>query len=582
MISFILSFCSRYPKLLIGSMALTLLLMVLDTAALLSVAPVVALLVGGESESTAARAFMDAAAQVGLEGGVEVFLPIYVAINITTAVVYILIDYFLIKVKFVIREDLVADFSNDVILSSINFVNKQRQGDFLNSLTHEINRVGDAFTAITRMVAPIAQILILLAVPIYLSWNVTLITMAAAVALTLPFRYFRKKTYQWGRAESETSAAYTSVLQETFSNVRLISTFAKEQNAIVRIRDAFKDYRAATLMSQLLQIIISRAYPPIGIVLVLIAFTVSQHLGVPLAELAVVLYAFHRLAGTLGNLSSQRYQFLGLYPAYEAVNRMRQEAEASRPRFGDRPAPTQLDHITLDHVTFSYPDGAPVLNDVSIDVRRGELTALVGASGAGKSTTADILLGLQLPTSGAVLVNGTPLCELDIDSYKRQIGYVPQQNALFHATIRANILWANPDATEGDIIEACRLANAYDFIVGLENGLDTVVGDRGVRLSGGQLQRIALARALVRRPSILVLDEATSALDTESENLIQEALKTISERTAVLAIAHRLSTVRSSTSVYVLENGRVIEHGSFNDLASADGHFARLVDMQRL
>ena len=238
--------------------------------------------------------------------------------------------------------------------------------------------------------------------------------------------------------------------------------------------------------------------------------------------------------------------------------------------------------IRIEDVSFSYDVGQPILKNINLTIPAGAMTALVGASGSGKSTLADMAMGLLQPTSGRILIDGCPLNDMDISTYRSTLGYVPQQPALFHMSVRDNIAWARPDADDAEIWRACRLAHADEFVNALEDGLDTAVGDRGSRLSGGQLQRIALARAMVREPSLLVLDEATSALDSESEAAIQGAIESIIGNTTILVIAHRLSTISKAQNIAVLDKGLIVEQGTFDALIARGGTFARLVEMQKL
>lgn len=210
------------------------------------------------------------------------------------------------------------------------------------------------------------------------------------------------------------------------------------------------------------------------------------------------------------------------------------------------------------------------------------MVAVVGESGAGKSTLIDVVMGFNEPSGGRIAVDGGDLGDVDVVSYRRRIGYVPQESVLFNLSIRENLRWANEEATEAEIREACRQANAMEFIERFPEGLDTVVGERGVRLSTGQCQRVALARAILRRPQLLVLDEATSALDTLSERLIQQAIERVARDTTVVVIAHRLSTITNADYIYVLQRGQVVEEGTYADLVARDGHFTRMTQLQVL
>ena len=209
------------------------------------------------------------------------------------------------------------------------------------------------------------------------------------------------------------------------------------------------------------------------------------------------------------------------------------------------------------------------------------MTALVGESGSGKSTITDLVLGLQIPDDGMVLIDKLSLNNYKQNSFRQRIGYVPQDPMLFHCSVRDNLLWSQENATENELWEALKLANADQFVLDLPEGLDTLVGDRGVRLSGGQRQRIALARALIRKPELLILDEATSALDSDSEKLIQASIENVAKETTILIIAHRLSTIAKADKVYVLSKGEIIEEGTYENLSNKkEGILYQMINTQ--
>jgi ABC-type multidrug transport system fused ATPase/permease subunit len=221
------------------------------------------------------------------------------------------------------------------------------------------------------------------------------------------------------------------------------------------------------------------------------------------------------------------------------------------------------------------------LNNINATIPKGKMIAFVGESGAGKSTLIDTLIGFNKLKSGHIKIDGISLQDFDVNTYRKKIGYVSQESILFNMSIMDNLIWAKDDANEEDIKNACKLANANEFIENFYEGYQTVVGDRGVRLSGGQLQRIALARAMIRKPDLLILDEATSALDTKSERIIQKAIEKIANETTIVVVAHRLSTIANADYVYVLENGGVKEKGSYEDLIMQKGLFYDMVKSQK-
>jgi subfamily B ATP-binding cassette protein MsbA len=236
--------------------------------------------------------------------------------------------------------------------------------------------------------------------------------------------------------------------------------------------------------------------------------------------------------------------------------------------------------IAFDRVSFRYGDGDLVLRDISFTLQKGQVVALVGPSGAGKTTLADLVPRFHDPTSGRILMDGVPLTRIGRRSLRALMGVVSQDTVLLNDTVRANIAYGSPGASVEQIEAAAQAANASGFIATMPQGLDTVLGERGTRLSGGQRQRIAIARALLRDPPILILDEATSALDTESERLVQQAIERLMQDRTVLVIAHRLATVRDADEIVVLDAGRVVQRGSHEELLRAAGLYRRLYDLQ--
>ena len=250
-------------------------------------------------------------------------------------------------------------------------------------------------------------------------------------------------------------------------------------------------------------------------------------------------------------------------PSYEQLVDLRDTAAASEEIEGTRLFTTLKVGIELRNVTFTHSGRDRTLTSLSLWIRKGQVTALIGESGSGKSTVTDLVLGLHTPDSGIVLIDEMPFDRWLQNSFRSKVGYVPQDPFLFHCSIRDNLLWSFEQAKESDIWLALDLANATNFVRQLPDGLNTIVGDRGIRLSGGQRQRVALARALLRKPELLILDEATSALDSESERLIQDSIDRVAHTTTILLVAHRLSTIAKADQVYVLKQGQILEQGTF-------------------
>jgi ATP-binding cassette subfamily C protein len=301
------------------------------------------------------------------------------------------------------------------------------------------------------------------------------------------------------------------------------------------------------------------------------------------AGIILLLFLFNRMMPLFGTLQNSFQGFANAMPAFAGVMEIMARCEANiEPEAELREKVELQDSIRFEAVSFAYGEDetAPAISELDLKIRAGEITAVVGPSGAGKSTIADLVLGLIVPNQGRVLVDETPLEAEGIRSWRQHIGYVAQDTFLFNDTVKANLLWACPGATETEIVHALRLA-AGEFVFELPKGLDTILGDRGVRLSGGERQRLALARALLRKPSLLILDEATSALDSENERRIQGAIEKLHGKMTILLITHRLSAIRGADIIHVFERGRLIESGEWGTLLNkVDGRFKALCEAQ--
>jgi ATP-binding cassette subfamily B protein len=319
----------------------------------------------------------------------------------------------------------------------------------------------------------------------------------------------------------------------------------------------------------------------------MIAALISSYVAyldkVPFSEISMILFSLTRLSPIVGKLLQGKTIIVGFIPAYQQIEKLRSNALLLKEVHGNVQFTQFKSGIEFDRVTYSYPNRKPALNTVSLKIPKGQTIALVGKSGSGKTTIIDLLLGFYAQDEGRILLDGKELELYDLNSFRGQVGYVPQEPQLFNTSINENLLWSFPEASETDVWNACRIANAEEFVRELPEQLDTKLGDRGVRLSGGQKQRLALARAIIRKPKLLILDEATSALDSESEGLIKKSLDTLSGKMTILIIAHRLSTIRNADYMYVIEDGLIVESGKYRKLTeNADSYFSKMVAEQAL
>ena len=581
LVDFVITMFCRFPVILSVNVLLTLIMVVFDSAAIFSVAPIIYFIQRDAAPDPITKHFVALLEGYFPEIDVALFVIIFLILNLTRSGFRVLLGYYTIKTKYTVIKDITISLVASIFYAKSTFLSSHRQGDFVNTLTRELTRVGDAFTALARIISPSLQAFAFLTIPFIVSWEVSTVGILTAAVLSTPVFLASKMGYRFGAQETKRHNDYTVGLVENLAQTKLISGFGRERQAIDNLSLLFDRLRTATIAANLYRTILPELYSPIGLIVVVVIFLTGRSLGVSLGEIVVLVYAFNEFVKTIGSMTSNAASLFSFFPAYEQVETFRRKAEAETAAVGTRPFIRLEKGLTFDDVSFSYPGRGEVLSHLSLTVEKGSVVAMVGESGSGKSTLIDLVLGLVEPTSGRILCDGVPLGEFAAASYRERLGYVPQKSELFHMSNRDNLLWAKSDATEDELVEACKTANAWEFISVLKDGLDTVTGDRGVQLSGGQVQRISLARAVLRRPDMLILDEATSSLDSRSESMIHDAIAKIASTTTVLVIAHRLSTIVNADKVYVMKSGRVIEHGRFENLISQGGEFARLAELQR-
>lgn len=573
-----------FPGLMAASAGLWLLTSLIEAAAVVTVAPVVDLVLHPDHAglSPMTERLLSALRAAGLPAGLGGAAGLFVLLSLLRGVVQTAAMHLLLRTKYAMLRDLMVGSYEDFFAARWQFFSSERRGDLLNTFLREISVVGDGFASLGLFFSNTLLAAVYLAVPLAISWRITALCLAAAAAVGAPFLLLGRWSYALGRRNTETANKFGGVLHEGLAAARVILGFGNQEASARALRHFYDQHAEAAVGAQTLRLGVPALYLPLGLLVVMAALGGASRQGLPLAELAALLYALVRTVPCLGQLLAQQNAFASFTASHEQVVALRARARGMRQRGGSRAFAGLREGLRLERVSFSYPERGPALRELDAEIPRGRMTAFAGESGAGKSTVIDLLMGLHEPESGRVLVDGLPLGELDILSYRRRIGYVPQDSVLFDMSIRDNLLWAKPDASEAELREALRRANAEEFVAALPEGLETVVGDRGARLSGGQAQRVALARAIVRRPELLILDEATSSLDSESERLIQRAIEELARDTTIVAVAHRLSTIAKAARIYVLERGRIVEQGDFGGLLRAKGRFARLAELQQV
>lgn len=468
---------------------------------------------------------------------------------------------------------------------SLDRFERWTSGDLISRMVQDTSLIQS--TVLTGLMEFLGNVLFLAGILVMLfvlNWRLALFTLIVIPALLGAARVFGHEIQRISLRAQAQIADLASLLRQTFSGARIIRAFTQEAREIERFgRRNERAFQENLRIGQL----IATQFPVVSLLTALGLVAVVWQGGRLVAGgtmtagtlIAFLVYAALTIepAMTISRFYGAARQGLA---ALERIREVLDVPEAVRDLPGARELPHISGEVAFHHVSFSYEPPHHVLHDITLKVRPGERVALVGPSGAGKTTFINLVLRFYDPTTGTVTIDEHDLRRVRLRSLRRQIGLVPQETVLFIGNIAENIAYARPEATREQVIAAARVANAHEFIASLPAGYDTVLSEDGLQLSGGQRQRLAIARAVINDPRIVILDEATSALDAESERLVQEALDRLMEGRTTFVIAHRLATVRQADRIIVLEGGRVVEEGRHDELVGSGGVYSRLARLQ--
>ena len=464
----------------------------------------------------------------------------------------------------------------------VKWFDSTSSGEIMSRVADDVpttNRV--IVEGVDQAIAAILQFIIVISYMFYHSWQLTLVTLIPLPLIGIITTWWSRRSEPLWRASSEATSALNAVLHDNLSGIRQIKAYTVEPEALENFDRASRKVGEKHMTVMRGQ---SLVWPGVSFIaesgiILMVAFgaywTLKGHLttGTVISFIA----AWGSLFDPISRINALSQTFTRGVVSAKRVFKIIDTPDESHITEGERPAEMK-GHVRFENVSFSYSDEAPTISGLTLEAKPGETVALVGATGAGKSTVLNLLTRFYEPTGGSILIDGSPLAHISKEWLRDQLGYVTQESFLFNTTLRDNLLLAKKDATDEELWAALESANAASFVRASPEGLDTVAGERGVRFSGGEKQRLSIARALLKNPPLLLLDEATSALDNTTERLVQQALENLRSDRTCFVIAHRLSTVQKADRICVLHHGKLIEQGTHAELISLGGAYAKLCE----
>jgi len=487
-----------------------------------------------------------------------------------------------------IMRDVRSDLVRHLQKMPISFFTQTKTGEIMNRVSSDVDSIAGVVTGTLVSIATNIAIMATTLVTIFaLNWRLSLISLAVIPFMIWPLWPVGRRMYEVRKQTRQKRDQVESLTQETLSlsGVMLVKTFGQEKfesERFYRTRTELMDLEIKLAM-------IGRWFMAVIAAMIIIGPAIVWYAGGWMAFAhqmtvgTIVTFAalLNRLYGPASGLAGIQVQIVSALAVFERIfEYLDQETEEASDPLDAAELLSVRGELVFDHVNFGYTDDRPVLEDISFTIKPGQMVAIVGPSGAGKTTITHLVARFYRPQSGKILVDGVDINQVTLASLRANIGIVTQETYLFHDTIANNLKYANPNASSQELVEACKAANIDDYISSLPNAYETIVGERGHKLSGGERQRLAIARALLKNPRILILDEATSSLDSENENLIKAALKPLMHGRTSLVIAHRLSTVLAADVILVIQNGKLVEQGTHAVLLQRDENYARVYRQQ--
>jgi ATP-binding cassette subfamily C protein len=524
---------------------------------LITLMPLLSEVVGSAGEHNALTGFALRLARIaGVSPSIEMMLSVVVLAMVLKAILVIIAMYHVGTAMAFVSTDLRSRVMTALMLARWAYFVRQPTGEISNAVTSEINGVGNLFWGAANATNMAIQVIIHLGLALLVSWEITVLALASGAFLMLGLSRLVGLSRRAGYEAARAFNALTGRLVDLMGGIKTLKAMSatRQLGALMEV-DNQALFRATRVQIVAKEAMLSVQEPVIIIILSIGLYVTIQFDYRELDQLTMMALLFHRTVGRLGRLQSAYQQIATGEGFYVSLRGKIGNAESNRERYLGTISPTLIDKIEIDNLAFAYGE-TPAVRGLSLEIPAGKFVTLFGPSGSGKSTLVDLVLGLHVPDSGEIRIDGTRLSDLDIEAWRRSIGYVPQETMLLHDTINNNITLRDSLISRTNVASAIESAGLGEFVAGLDGGLDAIVGERGAQLSGGQRQRLAIARALAREPKLLILDEPTTALDPATEASVCDMLKELSGKITILAISHQPALAQAADIGYEVRAGR--------------------------
>lgn len=531
-------------------------------------------------------------------GPVQLFIQIYtilgipfrlgfviVGITIILTVRYVL-SFFVAWLRTALRtiymRDLQKEAFANALSAEIRYFDDNGSDDIINAIITQTTHAGRTIQSVVQLVSHFCLLIIYFIVAAAISPLLTFISIAILGGVIYTLRYIVTSGYELGNDVADANEERQEAIQAGMQGIRTTRLYCLTNEIYDKFLDAANKYTRAQIAQRRNQAALNKFQN----LVVAVSVFVLVYVGITFADLSigalsVFLFAMFRLGPKAAHINQKYYEIENDLPhlvrTHEFIKELHQNEEKSQERIS---IPEKIKEIEFEHVQFSYNGGERILKDISFQLERGEFIAFVGQSGAGKSTIASLLTRMYEPDCGKILADGIDINRTDVDEWRDRLAVVRQNPYIFNDTLRYNLTIGNRSCSRDELIRVCEDAKINEFLSDLPKGLDTELGDNGIKLSGGQKQRVAIARALLKNAEILVLDEATSDLDSNLETQVQTSIENMDQEYCIIAIAHQLSTIRNADQIYTIEDGQISEFGTHGELIEADGKYAKLYDLQ--